>query len=40
MRSVVDPVRYDDLVQFRANAINKSVEELQQTPFFPAYRAS
>jgi hypothetical protein len=40
LRSVVDPARYDDLVQFRANAINKSVEELHQTPFFPAYRAS
>jgi len=40
LRSIVDPARYNDLVSFRANAINKSVEELQQTPFFPAYRAS
>jgi hypothetical protein len=39
-RSVVDLERYNDLLQFRANAINKSVEELQQSQFFPAYRAS
>jgi hypothetical protein len=40
LRLIVDLERYNDLLQFRANAINKSVEELQQSPFFPAYRAS
>ncbi|MEY2831289.1 MAG: hypothetical protein RLZZ574_547 [Cyanobacteriota bacterium] len=40
LRSVVDLEKYNDLLQFRANAINKSVEELQQSQFFPAYRAS
>ena len=40
MRSVVDLERYNDLLNFRANAVNKSVEELQSSAFFPAYRAS
>jgi hypothetical protein len=40
LRSVVDLEKYNDLLQFRAKAINKSVEELQQSQFFPAYRAS
>ena len=39
MRSVVDKHRYNDLLQFRAKSINKSVEELQQSHYFPAYRA-
>ena len=39
MRSVVDTPRYNDLLQFRAKSINKSVEELQRSQFFPAYRA-
>lgn len=39
LRSVVDTERYNDLLHFRAKSINKSVEELQQSQFFPAYRA-
>ena len=39
LRSIVDSQRYQDLVQFRANAIDKSVEELEASQFFPAYRA-
>lgn len=39
-RSIVHPENYNNLVKFRASTINKSVEELQQNPFFPAYRAS
>ncbi|MEM9507963.1 MAG: GNAT family N-acetyltransferase [Cyanobacteria bacterium P01_E01_bin.35] len=39
LRSVIDSARYDDLVQFRAKSINKSVEELEESQFFPAYRA-
>ncbi|MEM9507501.1 MAG: FemAB family protein, partial [Cyanobacteria bacterium P01_E01_bin.35] len=39
LRSVIDSARYDDLVQFRAKSINKSVEELEESEFFPAYRA-
>ena len=40
LRSVVDSQKYHDLVQIRAKAIAKSVEELEQSQFFPAYRAS
>ena len=40
LRSVVDPERYNDLLHFRAKAIDKSVAELKSTQFFPAYRAS
>jgi len=40
LRSVIDTERYNDLLHLRANAVNKSVEELQESQFFPAYRAS
>lgn len=40
LRTVVDAQRYDDLLQFRAKSVSKSVEELRQSQFFPAYRAS
>ena len=39
LRSVVDTERYHDLLQHRAKSINKSVEDLQRSQFFPAYRA-
>lgn len=39
MRSVVDSNCYNDLLRFRAKSINKSIEELQESNFFPAYRA-
>lgn len=39
LRSVVDPEGYNDLLQLRAKSLNKSVEELEQSQFFPAYRA-
>lgn len=39
LRSVVNPKLYHDLLQYRAKSINKSVEDLQQSQFFPAYRA-
>lgn len=39
LRSVVDTKKYNDLVQLRAESMNKSVEELKQSQFFPAYRA-
>lgn len=38
-RSVVNQQKYNDLVQFRAKSIDKSVQELEQSQFFPAYRA-
>lgn len=40
LRAVVDSTRYDDLLQSRAESVNKSVDELVQSEFFPAYRAS
>ncbi len=40
LRSIVDHNRYKELLEFRAKSINKSVEELKQSQFFPAYRAS
>ncbi|MEM6612205.1 MAG: GNAT family N-acetyltransferase, partial [Cyanobacteria bacterium P01_C01_bin.72] len=40
LRSIVDAAKYNELVQLRAKAIAKSAEELAQSPFFPAYRAS
>lgn len=40
LRSIVDTERYNDLLHSRANAIHKSVEELLESQFFPAYRAS
>ncbi len=39
LRSIVDPQRYQVLMQSRAKALNKSVEDLQRAQFFPAYRA-
>ncbi len=39
LRSIVDPQRYQVLMQCRAKALNKSVEDLQRSQFFPAYRA-
>ena len=39
MRSIVDSHCYNDLLKFRAKSINKSIEELKQSQFFPAYRA-
>jgi hypothetical protein len=39
-RMVIDCILYNDLLQFRAKTLNKSVEELQSSQFFPAYRAS
>lgn len=39
LRSVIDRARYNDLLQFRAESINKSVQELEASQFFPAYRA-
>ena len=39
MRFVVDQNIYDRLLKLRAKSIDKSVEELQQSHFFPAYRA-
>ena len=38
-RSIVDRYLYDDLIKIRAKSLNKSVEELKLSPFFPAYRA-
>ena len=40
LRSIVDTEKYNDLLHFRAKAIDKSVEDLQESNFFPAYRAS
>ena len=40
LRSIVDKHLYNDLLKFRAKSIDKSIEELQQSCFFPAYRAS
>jgi len=40
LRSVIDAQKYSDLVQLRAKAVSKSVEELEQSQFFPAYRAN
>ena len=40
LRSIVDTQGYNKLLQKRANAVNKSIEELQSSQFFPAYRAS
>lgn len=40
LRKIVDAKLYNDLLQVRANSINKSVEELQSSQFFPAYRSS
>jgi hypothetical protein len=39
-RLVVDSNLYSDLLEFRAKTLNKSVEDLQNSQFFPAYRAS
>ena len=39
LRSVVDSEGYNDLLQLRAKSLNKSVEELERSQFFPAYRA-
>ena len=39
LRYIIDPKRYQDLLQHRAKSINKSVEDLQRSQFFPAYRA-
>jgi hypothetical protein len=40
LRTVVDSNMYNDLLHFRAKTINKSVEDLKTSTFFPAYRAS
>lgn len=40
LRSVVDTNMYNDLLKFRAKKIDKSIEELKDSQFFPAYRAS
>lgn len=40
LRSIVDREKYNHLLQLRANVLNKSVAELEQSEFFPAYRAS
>lgn len=40
LRAVVDDNRYKDLLKFRAKTINKSVQDLEKSSFFPAYRAS
>lgn len=40
LRSIIDSQRYRDLLQLRAESVNKSVEELKQSQFFPAYRGS
>ena len=40
LRSIVDTQGYNSLLRQRANAIDKSVEELQDSLFFPAYRAN
>ncbi|MEL6493979.1 MAG: GNAT family N-acetyltransferase [Cyanobacteria bacterium J06623_7] len=40
LRSIVDPPRYDELLQLRAQKLDKSVAELEQSSFFPAYRAN
>ena len=40
LRSVVDKKKYKNLLQLRASALNKSVAELEQSQFFPAYRVS
>lgn len=40
LRSVVDTERYNYLLNFKANAMDKSVEELEESQFFPAYRAN
>lgn len=39
LRSIVDTQRYNNLLRKRANAVGKSIEELQSSQFFPAYRA-
>ncbi|WP_019503972.1 GNAT family N-acetyltransferase [Pleurocapsa sp. PCC 7319] len=40
LRSVIDNNNYNNLIEFRAQSINKSVEDLKKSQFFPAYRAS
>lgn len=40
LRSVIDHHHYNNLIEFRAQSINKTVEELKKSQFFPAYRAS
>ena len=40
LRKVVDPQQYHNLLQARANTQGKSLEELQSSQFFPAYRAN
>jgi Acetyltransferase (GNAT) domain len=40
LRTVVNSHIYNDLLHFRAKTINKSVEDLKTSAFFPAYRAS
>ena len=39
LRTVIDSKKYNDLLGFRAKTINKSVEDLKTSTFFPAYRA-
>jgi hypothetical protein len=40
LRLVVDQSKYFDLVKLRAKFLNKSVEDLIESQFFPAYRGS
>ena len=40
LRATIDEEKYSNLVELRAKTIDKSVEELEQSQFFPAYRAS
>lgn len=39
-RLVIDQSLYKNLIEFRAKALQKQVQELQNSQFFPAYRAS
>ena len=40
LRTVVDTPKYNELLEARANSLNKPIAELQSSGFFPAYRAS
>ena len=39
-RSIVDRLQYNDLLEYRAKFLNKPIEELKRSQFFPAYRAT
>lgn len=40
LRLIINPDTYIELLQHRANTINLSLEKLQQSSFFPAYRTA